>query len=157
MNTFKASEILQLAMKIEENGEGFYRHAKGLAGDAKMKDLFGFLAGEEIKHKKAFQDMASKLETYEPPESYPGEYFAYLRSYAENIVFSPKEMEKELARITDVDGAVEFAIQREIESILYYLEAKGLVPRGQQDQIDKIIDEEREHYLRLIEVKKGLD
>ena len=52
--------------------------------------------------------------------------------------------------------AVEFAVQREIESILYYLEARGFVPESQKGEIDKILDEERRHYLKLIEVKKNL-
>ena len=40
MDTFKASEIFQIAMKIEENGEAFYRHATGVTDDAAIKDMF---------------------------------------------------------------------------------------------------------------------
>lgn len=43
---------------------------------------------------------------------------------------------------------------REIESILYYIDAKSLVPEGQRCEIDKIIDEERRHYLKLVDLKK---
>lgn len=157
MSTFKASEIFQIAMKIEDNGEIFYRHAGSVTDDAKMKEMFGFLADEEVKHKDTFEGMLSKIEHYEPPERYPGEYFAYLRAYAEGLVFSPEKLKAEMAKVTDVAGAIDFAIQREIESILYYLEAKGLVPESQRDKIDKILDEERRHYLKLVEVKKGLN
>jgi rubrerythrin len=157
MDTFKASEIFQIAMKIEENGETFYRHATGVTDDATMKGMFNFLADEEIRHKKTFEGMLSKIENYRPPESYPGEYFTYLRAYAEGLVFAPDKLQAELSKITDTGGAVEFAIQREIESILYYLEARGFVPEGRRDEIDKIINEERRHYLKLIEVKKNLN
>jgi rubrerythrin len=157
MYGFKASEIFEVATKIEENGEKLYRHAVTLTEDGKMKDLFSLLADEEVQHKKTFEGMLSKLESYQPPESYPGEYFAYLRSYAENIVFAPDIMDKELAGIKDVKEAMEFAVQREIESILYYLEAKGFVPERQKQEIDRIIDEERKHYLKLVEIKKTLN
>ena len=157
MSTFKASEMFQIAMRIEENGERLYRHAVNLTDDAKMKDMFGFVADEETKHRKTFEGMLSKIEDYQPPERYPGEYFAYLKAYAENVVFPPERMERELAKITDVDGALEFAIQREIESILYYIEAKGFVPENQRDAIDEIIAEERKHYLKLTEIKRSLD
>jgi rubrerythrin len=156
MDAFKASEILRVAMKIEENGERLYRHATTLTGDTETKDLFGFLADEEAKHKKTFEGMLSKAEHYQPPESYPGEYLVYLRAYAGNIVFSPEKVEKELAGITDVDSALEFGIQREIESILYYLESRNLVPDSHRDQIDKIVDEERRHYIKLVDFRKNL-
>ena len=44
MDTFKASEVFQIATRIEENGTQFYRHAMTVTGDAKIKDLFSFLA-----------------------------------------------------------------------------------------------------------------
>ena len=156
MDTFKASEILRVATKIEENGERLYRHAVTLTGDADTKNLFGFLADEETKHKKTFEGMLSEAEHYQPPESYPGEHLVYLRAYADNIVFPPEKVDKELAAITDVGTALEFAVQREIESILYYLEIRNLVPDSQREQIDKIVDEERRHYLKLIDIRKNL-
>jgi rubrerythrin len=156
MDTFKASEILRVAMKIEENGERLYRHATTLTGDTEAKDLFSFLADEETKHRKTFEAMLSKAEHYQPPESYPGEYLVYIRAYADNIVFWADKVEKELAGLTDVHSVLEFGIQREIESILYYLETRNLVPDRQREQIDKIIDEERRHYLKLVDVRKNL-
>ena len=156
MKPFKASEIMQIAVAIEENGEKLYSHAKTLTDDAKTKELFDFLAAEETKHKKIFEGMLAKAEQYQPPESYPGEYYEYLGAYARNIVFPPDVMKKELAGITDVASALEFGIQREIESILYYLEARNIVPERQRDEIGKIVDEERRHYLKLVDVKKDL-
>ena len=157
MPAFKASEILKIAVAIEENGEKLYSHAKTLTDDRKIQDLFGFLAGEEVKHKRVFEELASKLEAYEPPETYPGEYLAYLKAYADNIVFPPDEMEEELDDLDDVEDAVEFAMQREIESILYYIETKAVVPASQSQTIDKIVEEERKHYLKLVEIRKDLD
>lgn len=156
MKPFKASEIMQIAVAIEENGEKLYRHAATLTDDSRTKDLFTFLAGEESKHKRTFEGMLSEAEQHKPPETYPGEYYVYLTAYANNIVFPADAMEKELAGITDVEGALEFGIQREIESILYYLETRNIVPERQKDQIDKIVDEERRHYLKLVDAKKDL-
>lgn len=157
MQTFKASEIMQVGMKIEENGEKLYRHARNLADDDEMKDFFGFLAGEEARHKKTFEDMLSKADSYEPPETYPGEYLAYLRAYADHIVFPADVVEEELEDLDDIYDVIEFALQREIESILYYMEAKSLMPGSQAELIDKMIQEERKHYLKLVDVLKTLD
>jgi len=157
MQTFKASEIMQVGIRIEENGEKLYRHARNVADDPKTKDFFGFLAGEEARHKKVFQDWLAKAVPSDPPETYPGEYVAYLRAYADQIVFPADVMEEELEDLEDIYDVVEFALQREIESILYYLEAKSLIPKAQAEAVEKMIDEERKHYLKLIEVLKTLD
>jgi rubrerythrin len=154
---FRASEILEIAEKIEEHGETFYRHAAAICDDKEVKGLFEFLAGEELKHQKTFQGMLSKIEHYQPPESYPGEYFQYLSAYSQNLVFSEKEFKKKMDEIDTVADAIEFAIQKEMESILYYLEMRNLVPAGpQQAEIDQIVDEERSHYLKLNEVKRTM-
>jgi rubrerythrin len=157
MGNFKAGEILEIAIRIEENGEKLYRHAVTLTDDAGIKDLFASLADEEVKHKKTFQAMVSKLESYEPQETYPGEYFAYLRAYADNIIFPKDVLEEELDGLYDAEDAIEFAQQREIESILYYIETKSIVPESQAVEIDKIINEERRHYLKLVDVRRTLD
>ena len=156
MAVLNASEVFKIAIRIETNGEALYRHAQTLTDDPKIRDIFAFLAGEEAKHKKTFEEMARGLENYVPKEDYPGEYLAYLRAYADNLVFPPEEMEEEIEDLCDAEDAVEFAMQREIESILYYIEIKSVVG-ARADDLDRIIAEERKHYLQLAEIQKTLD
>lgn len=153
--SFGASEIFQFAIRIEENGEKFYRKVADLSDDTNLKNLFTFLADEEAKHKQTFGELLSKIEKYEPPEAYPDEYFAYLRAYADQIVF-PSMIDKELDKKMNSVSAVEFGIRRELDSILYYLEVKNLVPETQRHLIDSIIDEERSHFLKLSNLWKTL-
>jgi rubrerythrin len=149
MSVFEPSEVFQFAIRIEEGGEKFYRTMAEKLQDAEVKSLFSALADEEVKHKKIYEGMVSKIEEYEPIESYPGEYFSYLRAYADNIIFTPKKMQEEMNRIKDASSALKFAIDRELDSILYYQEVKNLVPKNQRDLIDKIIEEERRHFMKL--------
>ena len=152
---FNASEIFQFAVRIEENGEIFYRKVADLSDNTNLKNLFTFLADEEVKHKEKFEDLLSKIEKYEPAETYPGEYFAYLKAYADQIVFSSM-INRELGEKIDPVSAVEFGIRRELDSILYYLEVKKVVPEPQQHLIEDIINEERGHFLKLSNLKKTL-
>jgi rubrerythrin len=157
MDVFKAGDVFEVAIQIENHGERFYRHAVDLTDDPKMKDVFSFAANEEAKHRKVFEALAVKVEKdYTPPESYPGEYCNYVRAYADNLVFPEDKMEASFSKITTVEDALEFAIQKEIESILYYLEMKNFVPASQREEIDRIIEEERLHYLRLSDLKRNL-
>ena len=152
---FEASDIFEIAMRIEENGGNFYRYAVQVAKEEDAKEMFGWLAGEEDKHKVLFKDMLSKIEPQTPPESYPGEYGAYLHDYADNnLIFKKEVMDAEMARITDTLSAIDFAIRRELDSILYYHEIKGFIARDQHESIDKIINEERKHFRTLSEMKR---
>lgn len=149
MSVFEPSEIFQFAIRIEENGEKFYREMAQKLNDAAVQELFTALANEEVKHKKIYEGLVSKIENYEPFETFPGEYFEYLRAYADKHIFTPDLMQKEMDKITDARAALQFAIQRELESILYYQEVKNLVPASERGTIDKIINEERRHYMKL--------
>ena len=144
MKTFDVSEIFQFAIGIEENGEKFYRHAAQMTEDAKMKEAFNSLADDETEHKQTFEDMVSNVRKYDPSEFYPEEYFEHLRAYVDGTVFTEvQEMP------TDTHSAIKFAIQRELDSILYYQEIKNFVTEDQHDLIDEIIEEERKHFLKL--------
>lgn len=151
---FHISEIYQFAIKIEENGEKFYRSIAQKTKKKEVKDLFIFLADEEIKHKKVFEELLSKIEKYQPHEIYPDEYFLYLKAYAEELIFPPN-IEKEIEKEDEIE-AIDFGIRRELDSIMYYLEMKGFVPETQHSELDKIIEQERFHFIKLSNLKKQL-
>lgn len=152
---FEPSEIFKIAVKMEENGEKFYTEAAQKLNEEKIKALFNTLAKEEVSHKETFEEMLAKIDEYLPFESYPGEYLMYLKAYTEKIIFDYKKIEKEMANINDVSSALDFAINRELDSILYYNEIKKSVIKSRQDLIDKIIEEERKHFLKLSDTKKS--
>jgi rubrerythrin len=155
MRVFDASDIVEIAIRIEENGANFYKFAEQIAKQEEAKQLFAHLALEELNHKKTFEGIFAKLDKTNPPESYDGEYSAYLRDYVDNnIIFTKEAMNKELAKVKDTAGALDFAIKRELDSILYYHEIKRFVPANQHATLDQIIEEERKHFAKLSEVKK---
>ena len=156
MNIFDVTEIYQFAVQIEENGEKLYRAMVEKFDDPKVKELFGFLAEEEVHHEKVFREMLAKLEDYNPQESYPGEYFDYLHAYADNLVFTIDKIDEGINGVHTVDEALQFAIGKELDTILYYHEMINVVPEHQQKMVDDIIDEERKHVVQLTEMKRQL-
>lgn len=149
------SEVLQFAIKIEDNGAEFYSKFADASTDEKIRELFIFLSDEEVKHKEIFEGMLPEIVKYEPREIYPPEYFAYLRAYADNIIFK-KGIDKELSKKMDPVSILDFGIRMELDSISYYQEAKNFVPQNRQNVIDRIIEEERKHFVKLSELKKEL-
>ncbi len=155
MQVFAASDIMEVAIRIEENGITFYKFAEQLAKQEEAKKLFAYLADAEAAHKRTFEKFFAAIEKYTPPEQYAGEYSAYLRNYVDNnLIFTKDVMDKQLANVKDTVAAFDFAMQRELDSILYYHEIKNLVPAAQHEAIEKIIDEERKHYALLCDMKK---
>ena len=101
--------------------------------------------------------MLSTIETHSYPEGYPDEYGAYLRNYVDsNMIFTKEAMEKELTKIKDVPSALDFAIRREMDSILYYQEIKVFVSKDQHKVIDEIMAEERSHFETLSALRAGI-
>ena len=152
----QASDVFQFAVSVEEDGELFYHKAAMIAEDRETGKLFNRLADEEVRHKRIFQDMLAKIEEYRPTESYSGEYMAYLRDYIDNkVIFTKEAKDGQLRNVHDTLSALDFAIQRELDSILYYQESKQFVAPKHHGQIDKIIEEERKHFAILSELKKN--
>ncbi|MCK4357180.1 MAG: ferritin family protein [Candidatus Cloacimonetes bacterium] len=155
-NIFNASEIYQFAIRIEENGERFYRLMVEKLDEPKVKELFTLLADDEVVHKKRFKEMLSQIENYEPPESYPGEYFEYLRAYVDNVLFSINKFDEDVEKIHNALEAIQFAIDKELDSVLYYQEIRNVVNTHQKKLIENIIEEERQHVVKLSEIKRKI-
>jgi rubrerythrin len=156
MSLFEPSEVFQFAIRIEENGEKFYRKMADKFSDPKVKELFSYLADEETKHKRIYEGMVDNIEKYEPFESYPGEYFEYLRAYADKIIFDEEALDEQQKQITDPTTAINVAMDNEVASILYYQEIKNLVSKKQRGSIDKIMEEERRHFVTLSGMRSNI-
>ncbi len=156
MSSFNPSEIYQFAIRIEENGEKFYRIMSNKLNNKKVKELFTFLADEEVEHKAIFKNLLSEFEKYDPSANYPEEYFAYLEAYIENIVFSFNKFDDDTSKVNDMETALRFAVGKELDTIQYFQEIKNLVSKNDINKIEAIIEEERRHVVKLSEMQKEL-
>lgn len=157
MQVFDPSEIMEFAVTLEENGKTFYEHAVSITEDSRTKEMFKSLAQDEVDHKKTFKKMLSKITDYEPIQNYPEEYFAYLESYVDNVIFSEEAFKNEIKDINDPMAALDFALQAEQDSIVYYQELKKFVSEKHHNVIEEIIDEERKHYTKIYNMKEELE
>ena len=156
MSILSSGEVVQIAVQIEKNGHHFYLSFAQKLQSAAEKKIFNYLADEEAKHIKTFETMLKHVEKFEPPTSYPDEYFAYLQAYADNLIFTKDNLEKAVTKVNTVKDAVDFGIRRELDSILYYQEIKSFVPEKERKIIDDVILEERKHFIKLSDLKKNL-
>ena len=67
----------------------------------------------------------------------------------DNVVFSQARASELLAGTHDAETALRFAMQREQDTILFYLELKSLVPAEEHEVLERILTEERGHFRKL--------
>ena len=156
-NIFAGSEIVELGIQIEKNGRDFYDTLAAQSKNQKAAELFKYLKGEEEKHIVVFQKILEKTENYQPVESYPGEYFAYMNALASDYVFTKEDRGKEIAKKIKSDReGVDIGIGFEKDSILFYEGMKKTVPEHERKTVDELVMQEQNHLRQLLDLRKTL-
>ena len=145
---FSAKEIIDLAIKLEKNGEAVYRDAIGKVSKPGLAPLLDWMADEEVKHADWFADLKHNLETKkENPfaEEMSRELFNEMLGEKN---FSLKEVD--FSSIETPEDLIAVFIELEQDSIIFYEVLKPFVedPVARQN-LQKIIDEEKHHIEHL--------
>lgn len=151
---FRASELVELAIAIERNGEEFYTSLKESAQGEKAREVFDWLAAEEKKHIEVFQALLEPLKKHEPVETYPGEYEGYMKEVADSHVFIKKDAGKRLAKGfgSSLEG-ITMAVRFEKDTILFFQAMRQFIPDAQWETVDELTNEERKHIVKLKELR----
>ena len=156
-NVFAGSEVVEIGIQIEKNGGDFYNELAKRSKNKKAAEIFRYLAEQEEKHIAVFKRILNTVQKYEPQESYPGEYFAYMNALASEYVFTKKGKGRQIAKkIKNDKEAVEMGIGFEKDSILFYIGIKQSIPKDDQNLIEELIKQEKDHLRQLTELKKKL-
>ena len=154
---FSGSELLEVAVGIEENGAAFYQTLAEKTENKSARTIYEHLAAEEVKHQNAFQTMLEAVGNYQPPEGYAEEYQLYLKSLVDSSVFSDVAHAQQVAaRVSSQAEALDIGIRAEKDSILFYTEMKNLVKSADHQIILNIIDQERDHLNQLSRLKQAI-
>ena len=155
MLNFSGKELLEMAIRIEENGQKFYREALKNTEDDALRKTLNYLVQEEEKHKRYFRSLLEKLpkdENFFDP--YMEDAILYLKAMADSHVFTTELDGAELAQtIKEVEDVLNFAIAMEKDSLLFYYELARGINESDRGVIDKVIEEEKSHLERLLELK----
>jgi rubrerythrin len=148
---FSAKEIIELAIKIEKNGEAVYRSAIAKVPNPELVSLLEWMADEEVKHANWFAELKHNLETKnENPfvEEMGHELFNEMLG---DKNFSLKDVD--FATIEEIDDLIETFIEFEKDSIIFYEVLKPFVEDPVvREYLNKIIDEEKHHIELLKEI-----
>ncbi|MCX6303797.1 MAG: ferritin family protein [Bacteroidetes bacterium] len=143
---YSGQEIVEIAVRIEENGNEFYTAAAGMIPDSNdIKGLFYDLAEKEILHISVFQKLAEKFEAegFDFGEQDATEYINHL---AESHIFGKPDSGKKLAlTLKTPREALEVAYKFENDSVAFYTELLKYTRTDSKKLVQQIIEEEMEH------------
>jgi rubrerythrin len=159
--TFNADEIFEMAEEIERNGAKYYREAAEKTSDKKTKQMLLDMATMEDEHLETFVEMRKELSgrEKEPMIFDPDNQAAmYLQ-----VMADARGMEGRIDPTTKLTGSetikevLDIAINSEKDSVVFYLNLKGLVPiKAGRDKVEEIIIEELGHITTLLRKLKAL-
>ena len=154
MTYYKAGEILQKAVEIENKGVAFYSALAEKSEREDIKSLFSFLAGEEQAHKEKFAELLEKAGEFRSDFGFDYyDYLAGMEFMSEKGIFeSDKKTVKETVLARDPESLIRTALQFEQDSIFCYSEMRPIVESASQPVLDQIIQEERTHITKLNQI-----
>lgn len=154
-NILTGSEIVELGIRIENNGRDFYNSLSGQAENLKVQKTFKFLAGEEEKHIKTFQGILDQTQRFEPQGLDADQYLRYVSAYAGEYIFTQRSKGEMIAKsIKNDKEALAAAIRFEEGSIVFYSGMKRVVPEYDVKIVEALIRQEEGHLMQLLDMKK---
>jgi rubrerythrin len=155
---FRAQEIMDMAIQIEHQGVAFYKGCLQSAPSDEIKDIFNFLIDQENRHIEIFSNMKDNVLDESLPEEYPGETKSYIDSFVKNEVFyRPEDASQKASQTQDPYQTINFAIDFEKRSILFYSGMKQVVRRSESTKIEEVIAQEHDHIRRLLGLRRNLE
>jgi rubrerythrin len=147
---FTLTDIIEIALQIEKNGERTYRLAQRKASDPSLEDLLGLLADEEGEHQRWFAELKSRV-GIEPVDQ---NLEVLGRELFQNILgekaFSLDDVD--FSRVPDIQAVLRISAEFEQDTVVFYEMLEPFLEEARtRDELRLIIEEEKGHLHKLQE------
>ena len=120
---FSGFEVIRAAMEVEKNGHRFYSTMAERAKSPLAKDLFSWLAQDEVQHLRTLEDLVPLYQEgafWEDEE----QFLPYLSRFRDQEIFPSTERLEEVLRSEESDlRALDLAIEAEERFAEYFHKA----------------------------------
>ena len=151
---FSEREILEIAVRMEKNGEHEYRKAANEVSDQVLIESLHWMAAEEREHADFFSELLGELDTHS--KSPFGEEMdgAFLKDLIGGSSLSLKTVD--FAQVGSLEELLTIFIGFEEDSILFYQMITPMIEASEtRDRVAQIVVEERAHIERLRELAQA--
>ena len=148
---FTAQDILDIAIRLENNGEKTYLDASRNTQDNSLKSLLTWIAEEERAHANWFSQLKERLEKGEDHHLMAEFSRALVEDVVQGQTFSLHEVDFEA--INTPEKMIRTFIGFEDDTIAFYEVLKGFIDDPTiAGQMEQIIEEEKKHMTHFREL-----
>ena len=141
---FLIHEILDLAIRLEKNGESVYRNAVDKACKPELVSLLVWMADEEVKHARWFSDLKQKIES-----ASTNPFMAEIGREIFGDMLGEKNFshqEVDFSKVERADDLIAIFIEFEEDTVLFYETLKPFIEdKDTLIHLEQIIAEENNH------------
>ncbi|BBO68919.1 ferritin [Desulfosarcina alkanivorans] len=141
---FSAQDILDIAIRLESNGEKTYRDARQHTADKELKTLLSWIAREEQNHAHWFAGLKDRLVQGKDHHLMAELSRALVEDVVKGQAFSLQEVN--FKDIDTPEKMIRTFIEFEDDTISFYEILKSFIDDPSiADQLEQIISEEKKH------------
>ena len=144
---FTLNDLLDIAIKMETNGEAIYRQAAARVKNEKLRTLMEWMADEENRHRQWFQNQKQAWKKdlgKTEPNGIPG---GILHEMMGDKGLSLDDVD--LTTLTTPAELLEAFIEFETDSLLFYDFMEAFVHENAKEGLQRIQAEEKKHVAAL--------
>jgi len=120
MEDYSGFEVIRAAMEVEKNGHRFYSAMVQKAKSQLAREIFAWLAQDEVQHLQTLEKLVPKYEEGAFWED-EDQFLPYLRRFADSEIFpSPERLEAVLQKEDSDLEALDLAIEAEEKFAGYF-------------------------------------
>jgi len=124
LEDYSGFEVIRAAMEVEKKGHRFYAAMVELAKSPLAREIFSWLAQDEVQHLKTLEDLVPKYQEGAFWEN-EDEFLPYLRRFSDREIFPTPERVEQVLQGEDSDiAALDLAIEAEEKFAEYFHKAK---------------------------------
>lgn len=154
---YAAEEAIRFAIEAERCGQAFYEQLETAARAETVRFLCQDLARQEVEHARQFEKLLARVREAGWIRPATWDELALAQSLIQERLLPDEATARQMAARAASDlEAIEIAIQLEKQSILFYTEMLDMTETRGRPVVEEILQAEKLHLRRLIELKQTL-
>lgn len=145
---FNLSDIIDIAVRIEQNAERVYTKATKEVSDQLLCSMFAKLASDEIEHRKWFESLRAQAGPTDIAPALEEMGKTMLQDIVGDRAFSLTETD--LSKIENIKALLDIAVEFEKDTIIFYEMIAGFITVEETTNGLKIIIEEENRHIRVL-------
>ena len=152
---FSGFEVIRAAKEVEKNGHRFYSTMSERAADAALKELFSWLAQDEVEHLRRLNQLETQYQDGSFAD-YEEEFLPYLNRFSADKLFPDAERLEAVLQEENADiRALDMAIEAEVKFAEYFEKAGSIAQSEDGKEAFAWLADEEARHARILQERRS--